>query len=315
MGVAGDNVGPEVRAQAARQIGQQFKDVGDKLGTVDTKKLYRDLQQIAEEEATQGLPTSAAWRVLKRFEKGRTGREAAVAGAGPDLMAGGQLVAMRSQVAKEMRDAFANNRSDVGEVLGQTLEAVDDAISKAARAAGDEGLVQTYGQAREAWTVLRAMDRGGASMDGNVLPGQAARIIKGSDKRGLWGGAGDAEGVQASSLRGGGPVPGADPLGEFYDALRFKASQIGKPIVGDSGTATRSAVGQWLQGGSTMGSLANAAGGAARGLATRPIISAYANMSDEAAQRALQIYAAMQAQETGRSGAIGAGLARGLFGQ
>jgi hypothetical protein len=161
-----------------------------------------------------------------------------------------------------------------------------------------------YDLARERWSVLRAMDRGGASVDGNVMPGQAMRLGKSSDKRGLWGAADDAG---ETTMRTGTGRLGEDALGDYYDALRFKSSQIGKPIVGNSGTATRSAVGQWLQGGSTAGMLV----GGAKNLALTPPMRAYANMSPEAAQRAVEILEAMRAAEVAGGGAVGGLAGRG----
>ena len=135
------------------------------------------------------------------------------------------------------------------------------------------------------------MDRGGASIDGNVMPGQAARLMRSSDKRGFQGRAND---VGDTTQVGGSGRIGDRPLGDFYDALRFKASQIGKPIVGDSGTATRSAISNWLNSGSTLPTVAVGMGNMVRRLTASPLAQAYTQMSPQAAQTMMATYAAMK---------------------
>jgi hypothetical protein len=310
MGVEGaDNVGAEVRALAEKRIGDQFKQVGTGLGAVDTTKLKKELQRLADEEATAGLPTSAAWNVLQRFTKGEAGRaKAGQTVMGVDEMAGAQLIEMRSAAASEMRAAFAANRPDKGRNLAAVVDVIDNQIHDAAKAAGRVDLVDMYGRARDQWTVLRGLDRGGSSLDGNVLPGQMSRIMGKSDKTRYWGAADDAG---QSTRRGGSGVLGEDPTGDFYDALRFSASQIGRPIVGNSGTATRQAVGDILNpSGGLVGGAVNLAARGAKSLAMNPLTKAYANMSPEAAAQAAAMLRAMSEQRGG--GAVGARIGRVL---
>jgi hypothetical protein len=303
MGVEGaDSVGAAVRAQAESQIGSAFKQVGQAIGDVDTKALHSGLKNAAEAEATRGLPTSDAWKVLKQFEKGMAARAEAVAGAGADVIPGAELVTMRSAVSKDIRAAYANGKPRQAKALGDALEVIDESIAAAARAQGRLDVVENYGKAREQWTVLKALDMGGATTDGNVLPGQAFNLIKRADKTGLWGIADEAG--QTTQRMGTGRI-GEEPLGDLYDALRFTVSQVGKPVVGNSGTATRSAVGQIMQG----GGLPQAVGMAARGLAVSPVMRAYRNMSPEAAIAGAAAVAAAKgapgAAYTGAGGAIG----------
>jgi hypothetical protein len=195
----------------------------------------------------------------------------------------------RSAVSKRMRAAFQNGRPDEGEMLGEVLDVIDDTISKSARkAAGgmpdDAGaqLSEAYSTARGEWAVLRAMDRGGATLDGNVLPGQAARIMGQSDKLRF-----NAPRKGVSKHQGTGVI-GERPLGDFYDALRFASSQIGRDIVGDSGTATGSAISSWLSSGGTLPSAAQAAGWVGRRLIVNPAMQAYmSNKSGAAAAPAI----------------------------
>jgi len=312
MGVEADNVGAAVRAQAEGQLARDFNDIGRRIGKVETSGLHKDLQALAEAEATGGLPTSDAWRILKRFEKGIEGRRGAVAGELADEIPGEALMNMRSQVAKEMRDAFAANNATKGDVMGEALELIDKHIGKAAKARGDEAAVELYGNARDRWSVLRAMDRGGATIDGQVLSGQAARLMKASDKGRMWGLADDAG--QTRQMGGTGRL-GENPLGDFYDALRFASSQIGKDIVGDSGTATRLATSGMFEGG--LGATAGrAASYAARRAVAGPLAQRYMSMSPEAAQawQAAAQRSALQGWAAGQqAGATAARAGQGLL--
>ncbi|HSC81931.1 MAG TPA: hypothetical protein VLC08_16370, partial [Chitinolyticbacter sp.] len=281
MGVEADNVGAAVRAQAERQIGDAFREVGEGLGSVPTKKLYSDLQSLAAEEATGGLPTREAWNVLKRFESGMQGRAGAVGGeVADDVMSGADLLRMRSQVSKQMRDAFAANKADRGDVLGAVLERIDDTIGKAALATGRAKLVEKYDKARDSWTVLRAVDRGAASQEGNVMTGRMAQILGASDKTRFWGRADDAG--QTLQRTGTGKL-GEDAMGDFYDAVRFASSQLGRDIVGDSGTATRLATSGIFEGG-PLGVATRAGAYAARRAVAGPLARRYMDASPEAAQ-------------------------------
>lgn len=308
MGQDAADVGPAVRAAAEKQIGDAFSEVGAGIGKVETGKLHAGLKALDAEDATGGLPNRAAFKILKRFESGMTGRAEAVAGEAADVMSGKALVAMRSEVARDMRAAFAKSQPDEGQALAKVLDLVDDTIAKAARDVGDVGLVRRYDQARERWSVLRMLDRGGASIDGHVMPGQAARIMKSSDKGGFWGLADETGGT---IQRQGTGVQGEAPLGDFYDALRFRSSQLGRDIVGNSGTATRSAVGELMAGGSTVGLGLSAL----RRLTASPVVKAYANMSPEAAALWGAAAQGAAAAPGATPGAVGSVAARILGGQ
>lgn len=280
MGEGADNVGPAVRAAAENRLGDVADDIGRRLGKVETSALHKDLIALAEKEATDGLPTSDAWKVLKRFEKGMEGRTKAVAGELADEMTGEALLKVRSKVSKEMRGAFGAKDPSRGQILGEALDVIDKHIARAARARGDFGLVDDYGKFRDQWSVLRAMDNGGATADGQVLAGQTARLMRESDKTRYWGLA--DESGQTMQLHGTGKL-GESPLGDYYDALRFASSQLGKDIVGDSGTATRLSLSQAFDGGFGP-TLARAGSYAVRRLTLGPLAQRYMNASPEAAQ-------------------------------
>ena len=297
MGVEGaDNVGAVVRAQAEHRLSQRFEQIGRDIGPVDTAPLRRTLGELAKEESTSLLPRTELDNIMARFERGEGARGVAVGGEAADQVSGQALMRERSRIAKQMRDAYARNDSSAGDLYGNVLEAMDEAARKAAirSAKGDpsagEALARSYDSAREQWSVLRAMDRGGEP-DGNVMPGQADRIMKQSDQTRYWGRAND---IGETTRVGGTGRIGDRPLGDFYDALRFKASQIGKPIVGDSGTATRSAISNWLNSGGTLPTAGKLVGSAVRRLTASPLAQAYAGMSPQAAQTMMATYAAMK---------------------
>jgi hypothetical protein len=314
MGENADNVGAGVLARAEHRIGQEFENIGQQIGTVDTKPLQKKLGELASEESTALLPRAELEGLLNRFERGYTARSVATGGEGANLVTGEALMRERSRISKQMRDAYTRGDSTLGELYGNVVEAMDDAVKASAaknlgsRAAGLD-VAAAYDTARDQWTVLRAMHRGAATVDGQVLPGQAARIIGQSDKTRFAGRAGDSG---QTLQRGGTGRLGEDPTGDLYDALRFASSQLGKDIVGDSGTATRLATSGWFEGG--LGpTVARAAGYAARRAGAGPLATRYMAMSPEAAQAwnaALQ-----QSSLAGWSAGLGAGGAAARAGQ
>lgn len=315
MGVEGvDNVGPAVRAQAAQKLAGEFETIGAQIGAVETAPMVKALQKVADDDALALVPRTEAANLVAKIQSGVKSRSGE-GGEAMDFVTGKSLMAERSKLSRSMRDAFANNRSDQGEAYAKLLDIVDEAARRSAVRSAEGNpeagmaMAQRYDQAREAWSVLRAMDRGGASIDGNVMPGQAARIAKSSDKGGLWGLA-DESGV--TTQRRGGNRLGDDALGDYYDALRFRSSQLGRDIVGNSGTATRLA--GVLGGGGSLGErVVNVSGRALRAVTLNPALKAYSNLSPEAAMQAVAIVEAAKAQQRGAT-AIGGGIGRALGG-
>ena len=322
MGVDADNVGAAVRAQAEHQIGREFDQIGQDIGLVNTAPLKKALAEIADEEKTSLLPRVEIDSILTRFERGATARAGATAGEGPDLVTGQALMRERSRIAGQMRDAYQRGDSTLGNLYGDVVDAMDEAVKTSARnnlgsAADGRAVAQAYDAARDKWAVLRAMERGGSTIDGQVLPGQAARILGRSDKSRFWG---RADEVGQTMQRTGTGTLGEDRVGDLYDALRFASSQLGKDIVGDSGTATRMASSGIFEGG--IPAMVTRAGAyAARRAIAGPLATRYMNMSPESAQAfnaALQRSALAGWQAGGGVGAaagIGAGTMANELGQ
>jgi hypothetical protein len=309
MGVEADNVGPAVLAKAEYQLSKDFEQIGREIGQVSTDKLGKKLDQLASEEATALLPRMELEAIAKRFARGKEGRAKAVGGQVVDMIDGPSLMRERSNIAGEMRDAFANNDATRGKLFANALEAIDDTIRDAAvktaqgNEAGGARLAKLYDQTRDRWSVLRSMYRGAATMSGDVNMGRAEQIMRKSDARGYVGRADEI----GQSLQRRGAADGGDALGSYYDALRFSNDKLGKDIVGDSGTATRLALGGAFEGG-----IIPTAGRAARALTAGPLARRYMGSDPralaawEAARKQSAVAGWMSGQASG--GAAGRGV-------
>jgi hypothetical protein len=275
IGEVADDVSPAVRASAAGRLEGNFRAIGEALGPVSVKNLRDDLVRLVDAEGMKALPRREVGQLLNRFEAGAAAR--GVAGGDDGLVIpGSELIQMRSQVARNMRAAFSGSRADEGTAYAEVLDAVDEAIdAAAARSPMPDSLVSLYDQTRSQWSVLRALDRGGASPEGNVMAGATARQMLRSDKGGYGGSARAGE----QSMRTGTGVQGEEPIGDFYDALRWRTSQMGRPPMGDSGTGTAMAVQNLLTGNGLLANVMRAGGQRM----TSPLVRAYANSSPEAA--------------------------------
>lgn len=313
-----DNVGPIVRNAAAQRLSDEFETIGKTIGAVETAPILKELEKVAGNQALELVPRVEAANLMSKIRSGVKNRSGELPGAAElDAVTGESLMAQRSQLSKAMRDAFQNGRAEQGDAYADLIEIVDNAAKRAAtQNAGDPAaglaMAARYDKAREGYSVLRALDRGGASPEGNVFPGQMARMMGQSHKTGFVRGLGEGgEDLTRRSLRG---VPGGDPLGEFYDGLRWRTSSLGKPIAPNTG-GTAGAMGQWMASGGTLPTVTRLAGSAARRLTAYPLTRAYANMSPEAATTAAAMVAAVKAQQRGATqlgGSLGVGGAGAL---
>jgi hypothetical protein len=312
MGETADNVGADVRAAAEHRIGQQFEEIGRRIGQVDTAPLKKRLAELAEEESTALLPRVELESILNRFERGATARAGAVADEGADLVTGPALMRERSRISTEMRSAYQRSDATLGNLYGDVLDAMDDAVRKSAgrtlgSSSAGRSVAQDYDKARSQWSVLRALDRGGVTPDGQVLTGKLAGNLGKSDKSGFWGRADEAG---ETTLRRGTGVPGEDAVGDLYDGLRFATSRLGKDIVGDSGTATRLATSGMFEGG-LLPTIGRAGAHVARRAVVGPLARRYMDMSPEAAQawQAAVRQSGMAGWMAGNAGGVAAGRA------
>lgn len=318
IGVEADNLGPQVLAQAEHQIGRQFREVGEAMGQVDVTPLLDKINSMAKAEKTRLAPRKELEQIAANFASGAEARAAAALEGGPaaNLIRGVDLMEQRSEISGRMRDAFANKKSAAGKLYSDVLDAIDETMMKAAtKTSGDPTrgveIGQLYDKTRDQFSVLRALHRGGVSPDGQLMQGKMAQMMNQSDKTRYFGRADDMG--NTLQLTGTGRV-GDEPLGDFYDALRFSTSKIGRDIVGDSGTATALATSGMFEGGPVQ-IAGRAAGAVARRMVAGPLAQRYMQASPEAAaawaaaleQSALKGWAAGQA-----AGGAGARAGQGL---
>lgn len=303
MGVDADNVGPAVRMAAEHQIGQQFDEVGRRLGRVDIDPLIGEVEKMAQREALEGAPRMQIRTILHNLQGGQKERIAAVGADEGRFITGESMMKMRSTMSAKMRDAFGQGNSELGELYGDVLKVYDKAIEDAATQMARKGgagaraadeTVALYSQARDQWNVWRALDRGGATPDGHVNVAAAARNIGSGDKSGYIGRTGET-GEQL--LRRGTGSIGENPTGDLYDALRFYTSKIGKPAAPNTG-GTVGAFNQWMNSGGTVPAIAK--GGL--GMLASPLMRQYQNQSPLAAQAMFFTSQALRGQPTGGTG-------------
>jgi hypothetical protein len=301
MGQEADNVGPAVRMQAEHAIGEQFSEVGKRLGRVDIAPMIGEVEQMASREALEGMPRMQIKSILHNLQAGQKERIAAVGADEAGFITGDSMMKMRSTMSGKMRDAFNQGNSELGELYGDVLKvydkAIEDAAVQMARRGGPQAgeTIELYGQARDRWNVWRALDRGGATTDGHVNVHKTAANIGSGDKSGYVGRVGE-NGDQL--LRRGTGNLGENPSGDLYDALRFYNSKIGKPAVPNTGGSV-GAVTSWLNSGGTASSITK---GVVGRLGAYPLARAYANQSPLASQAMLFTQQAMQGQPTGGGG-------------
>src|SRR5262245_6969688 len=285
MGIEGaDSVSAEVRALAEQQLGEKFERIAQAIGTVNTKPIRAEFGKLAEEEAMQGLPTSAARRLQNLYESGFKGRERAAAGAG-EQMTGQMLMQMRSEASSLMRKADAAGDATEGQIYSEGVAIIDDIVHRSALMRAGPEVADAYREARSQWNVLRAANRGGVSVDGNVMPAAMYQKLHAGDQTGTFGRAARDGSGDLAQTRGSG-ILGQNPTGDFYDALRFARSDVGR----DSLPMTGARMGLAMQiGGGTGLALS-----AARRLAAVPMAKAYAGMSPQGAATAAAMIEAMR---------------------
>lgn len=197
-----------VLGRAARRIGQVFEDAADpNLRQIDQNMVMNSMASINsrfEDVTTKPvLQQPLVQKLLKIAESGQA--------TGEQLQA---LSSKLGKVAKKEMTSAAGDR-DMGEALMMVKEVVDDSLMSGMSEAQRAALMQ----ARQQYRNLMSIETGGVvnPSSGNVSGLQLANVLQRKDKSGF--------------MRGGTETG-------MYDAARF--AQSFKPIVGDSGTATRS---------------------------------------------------------------------------
>ena len=197
-----------VLGRAADRIGSVFQAAADpNPRPIDSNQLAMSLQSIASrfEDVTNKpvIEQPLVQKLLKFAEEGRASGE--------------QLQSLSSKLGKVAKKEMtsASGDRDMGEALFMVKELVDDSLMQGLPEAQQRALMQ----ARQQYRNLMSIETGGVvnPASGNVSGVQLANVLQRKDKTGY--------------LRGA-------TQSDLYDAARF--AQAFKPIVGDSGTATRS---------------------------------------------------------------------------
>lgn len=209
IGENSDVLDSTVLAKADDRLGKVFQSVrDDRVRTVDPAQFVQKMRDVSDEfEAIGG----AVWGhpLVKRFtaiaEKG--------AAKGKDL---GSLSSKLGREASKQMTSASGDR-DLGMALYQIKDYVDDLVSQGLGA--DD--LERYSDARKQYRNLMLLTQRVGTVDpssGNVNALSLANLLQQKDRRGF--------------LLNANQTPA-------YESLRF--AQAFKPIVGDSGTATRSA--------------------------------------------------------------------------
>jgi hypothetical protein len=207
IGERGDDVTPEVLQRADARIGEVFEEAARQNQVVYDDVLQAQLAEI-EQAASNELSSGEMKILIKQFENLL------------DKVAqkGGRIDGAQYQrIRQSLTRVSGNASSGVGYWARQIRDALDEALE---RSAGPDQ-AEMLRLAREQYRILAtALNRTGAiTQGGTVQPGILGNALAQTDKRGYMLG---------------------ENQSDLYNALRF--ANAFRPIVGDSGTATRSAL-------------------------------------------------------------------------
>jgi hypothetical protein len=173
-------------------------------------------------------------------------------------VSGEKLMRLYSSFGKKSRDAWGQGKAELGEAYG---ELQDTLLGMVERQASDPDLMARWGNARQQWRYLKVLERPGVVTKGNVNPASLntalGKMFKG-------------EYARAGDVRRGAP-------NDLFDASRI-TNWMGD-VVGDSGTATRSA---WAALGRNPGALELMTAAGSR-MVSAPVMNAYMRASPDAA--------------------------------
>jgi hypothetical protein len=206
IGAKGDKLSGEVLDAADQRIGAAFQDAADDVA----RKIDPDqfLDKVAEiEDGLEGLVPGFSDNPL-------VGQLIDLAGKGQ--ASGKQLHSLASKLGKAAYKQMSspNGDRDLGMALYQVKDYTDDLLQEGMDAGRKEGFKQARSQYR---ALMQLTSRVGNIKAGNVKGGSLANTLQTKDKKGFLYGRNQSD---------------------LYNASRW--AQEYAPIVGDSGTATRS---------------------------------------------------------------------------
>lgn len=210
IGENADDLSESVLGRAYTRIGNRFNFAkGDNIQLGDD--FLNGLAKIDNEyQGVWGGKGDAAFGSLM---------DDALDDASKGTITGERYTRLRSDLSKRARDAFSQQNSRLGQAVDDMIEALDNAAQKSL----PQGKAKVLAEARKQWATLKTLEK---SMNGeNVSGAKLAGQLRKKDPKGFTYGFKD---------------------NELYTAARF-ADRF-KPLVSDSGTATRMGV-QMLGGG------------------------------------------------------------------
>jgi hypothetical protein len=209
IGETGDNLNSAVLGRAEARIGNVFDEVADNVSRVvpqdDVLTRLASIEQEAEGLLSKPLLDNAL--VNQFFDRVATGE-----------MTGAQLRNFSSKLGKSAKGQMTSASGDreLGEALFQVKDVVDDLIGQGIQ---DPGLAAAYNAARQQYRTLMQITTQPNVVNpssGNVSGVNLAASLQRRDRSGFLFGRNESD---------------------LYDAARY--AQAFRPIVGDSGTATR----------------------------------------------------------------------------
>jgi hypothetical protein len=246
-----DNITDDVLGAAVEGASDTFAQAADIAKTVDTRGLARRLGRIREGRGPSLLQEPMVDNVVARIDE--------LSQVGPGGMNARDFMALRSNINKQMRQASTQGQGLLVEAMQDVLDAMDETFE----ASAGEAAAALYRGAREQWRFITALERGQAinPATGNVNARSAGtslrRVFKHEAGRG-----------NLDELSEGG-------------AQAIEANQVATyfgDIVGDSGTATRLSVAEFMR--NPIGS--------SGGLVTRGMGEAYNRIVAPVMERAAQ---------------------------
>jgi hypothetical protein len=156
-----------------------------------------------------------------------------------ETMTGRQLMEWRSRLVGEIQSLSKGSQpgtAGLRQAAWDVVSGIDDLIMQQAgklTGSGDEAMnvAREYAQARRSWKMIEAVTDA-VSAEGNIMPAKLHSVLKRVDPFGY--------------------ERGRDQS-DFYSAVRFAGSQLGRPIVGNSGTATRQVINEVMSNPSAWG--------------------------------------------------------------
>lgn len=212
IGANSDELSPVVIGQRATAIGDELDSIATGIKQVRVDDEARtQLNRVMTEATDPVAPNRELARAVKRLQ------EAQDVNAG---ISGERLMGIRSTFGTKARDAWSQGKAE----LAQGYEALQDVLDGIVeRQAGNPALASRWANARAQWRALKVLERPGVVTKGNVNPASLNTALRSSYK-------GDY--ARAGDVRRGVP-------NDWFDAARI-STWMGD-VVGDSGTATRSA--------------------------------------------------------------------------